>query len=353
MRVLSFDKKQRIAKLKATNYEDLWHLSKLIEPLDLLSAQSTRKVKLAGEEERARAVKKPIYITIEISRTEYSTNNLKCHGTNKSEIEGIPIGAAHAIDIQPGSEITIQKQKWHEYQIQRLKESEKTSAKPKALICILDDEEANLGLLTTAGIQEIGSIELGLAKKRLKEDTKKTRLKNLANELVELNKNYTPESIIVASPLFWKDELYKEIKETSLDLKKIKLEDIKSSGKRAFQELISTGSLKRLMKESRLEKETNLIEKLLAEIAKDSGLATYGVKYVEKAANLGAIETLLLTNKIINKFREKDQYDKIEQIIESTEQNKGLVFIIPKDNDPGKKLDGLTGIAAILRYKLE
>jgi len=354
MKIISFNKKSGIAKLRTTNKEDLWHLSKILEPDDLLNALSTRKIKLAAEEERARAVKKPVFITIKITRTEYDPNNLKCHGTNQSEIEGIPVGAAHTIDIQSSSELSLQKQKWHQYQIDRLKEAEKTSVAPKAIICVLDDEAANIGLMTSSGIQELGETELGLAKKRLKEESKKDRLKELSDRLVELNKSYNPESIIIASPLFWKDELYKEIKQKSPELtKKIKLEEIKSTGKRAFQELIGAGSLENLLKESRLQKEIKLVEKLLAEIAKDSGLATYGLTHVEKAVNSGAIDTLLITDNTINEFRKKEQYTILENLIEKTEQNKGHVLIIPKDNDPGKKLQGLTGIAALLRFKIE
>ena len=354
MKITSFDKKNGVAKLKITNNEDLWHLSKIIEPSDLLSGFSTRKIKLAKEEERARAVKKPIFITIKITRLEYDPNNLKCHGTNQSEIEEIPIGAAHTIDIHLSSDIKIQKQKWHNYQIERLQEAEKTSVKPTAIICVLDDEAANLGITTPAGIQELGEIELGLAKKRLKEETKKERLQDLSKELLQLNKTYNPESVIIASPLFWKEELLKEIKQRSPELiKKIKLEEVKSSGKRAFQELISAGSLEKLLKESRLQKEIKLVEKLLAEIAKDSGLAVYGLTLVKKAASLGAIETLLITDKTINEFREKEQYTLLEDLIEKTERNKGHVFIIPKQNESGKKLQGLTGIAALLRFKIE
>ena len=46
-------------------------------------------------------------------------------------------------------------------------------------------------------------------------------------------------------------------------------------------------------------------------------------------------------------------YNDLENLMKFVEQSKGEVHIISSDNEAGKKLDGLTGVAAILRFKLE
>ena len=60
----------------------------------------------------------------------------------------------------------------------------------------------------------------------------------------------------------------------------------------------------------------------------------------------------MLTDSFIQKQREKENYIQIDSLLKNTEAMKGMISIISSDNDAGKKLNGLGGIAAILRYKL-
>ena len=90
---------------------------------------------------------------------------------------------------------------------------------------------------------------------------------------------------------------------------------------------------------------------LFKEISKDN-LAAYGLKEVKEAVNSGAVAMLMVTDSLIQKSRQDDKYQEIEELMKVTEQIKGEVFIISSDNEAGKKLDGLGGIGAILRYKV-
>jgi stalled ribosome rescue protein Dom34 len=51
-------------------------------------------------------------------------------------------------------------------------------------------------------------------------------------------------------------------------------------------------------------------------------------------------------------MREKGKYEVLDKIMKTTEKTKGRIHIINSENSGGKKLDGLGGIAGILRYKL-
>ena len=42
----------------------------------------------------------------------------------------------------------------------------------------------------------------------------------------------------------------------------------------------------------------------------------------------------------------------LDELMKKTEEMKGKIYLISSDHEGGKKLDGLGGIAAILRYKL-
>ena len=52
------------------------------------------------------------------------------------------------------------------------------------------------------------------------------------------------------------------------------------------------------------------------------------------------------------KKREENKYKGIEEIMKQIDNTKGDIFIISSEHEAGKKLDGLGGIGAILRYKI-
>ena len=125
-----------------------------------------------------------------------------------------------------------------------------------------------------------------------------------------------------------------------------------SADKTAFDEVLKRPEVETALKESRIVEEMSLVEDLLKEIMKD-GLAKYGLDEVDNAVNLGAVKTLLITDSFIRKTREDNAFERIENLLKKVESMKGKVIIISFEHGGGKKLDGLGGIAALLRYKLD
>jgi len=60
----------------------------------------------------------------------------------------------------------------------------------------------------------------------------------------------------------------------------------------------------------------------------------------------------LLTDNFLFSQREKGEYEALESIMRLVDSMKGSVKIISFDHEGGKKLSGLGGIAALLRYQL-
>ncbi|MDP6600013.1 MAG: mRNA surveillance protein Pelota, partial [Candidatus Woesearchaeota archaeon] len=61
---------------------------------------------------------------------------------------------------------------------------------------------------------------------------------------------------------------------------------------------------------------------------------------------------LLITDSFIQKRRNENKYEEIEETMRTVDSTKGDILIIRSEHEAGKKLDGLGGIAAILRFKL-
>jgi len=60
----------------------------------------------------------------------------------------------------------------------------------------------------------------------------------------------------------------------------------------------------------------------------------------------------LITDSFIFSSREDGKYEIVDEIMKLVDSNKGDIVIISKEHDGGKKLNGLGGIGAILRYKI-
>jgi protein pelota len=86
------------------------------------------------------------------------------------------------------------------------------------------------------------------------------------------------------------------------------------------------------------------VEELVSKVSTD--YVTYGLKEVEEAVDFGAVDKLLVIDSFL--FENKDA----QRIIEKAEKMRSKVMIISHENEISDKLKGLTGIAAILRFKV-
>ena len=142
----------------------------------------------------------------------------------------------------------------------------------------------------------------------------------------------------------------KELSDENLK-EKIILATCSSVGENAINEVLKRPETENALKQDRIAHEFKYVEELFTEISKNN-LAAYGLKETKDSAEAGAIKVLLITDKFIQEKRMEDKYEPIENMMKIADSTKGDILIISSDHEAGKKLDGLGGIAAILRYKL-
>ena len=352
MKLLYSNLKKGEVKVLTQNLDDLWYLSTIIEPNDIVQGKTLRKIKAKQDEEKSReATKKPVFLKIEVEKVEFSkfSNVLRVSGIIKEAPEEIPLGEHHTFNIDDYTTITIIKEQWLKYQFDKLKEAceEKKSS---LLICVHDREEAYFVLFKKYGYEILAHIHGEVQKKREENIKKENFYLTIINKLKEYVERYKIKQLILASPSFWKEDLMKELKDNELK-QKIILATCSSATKNGIDEVIKRPEVKEALKQERVAKEINKVEELLTEIAKNN-LAVYGLKETENASVIGAIKELLLTNTFIIKSRSENFYNTIEKIMKIVEKTKGSIEIISSEHEGGKKLDGLGGIAAILRFKL-
>jgi len=350
MKILNKNLKKNEIKVQIENLDDLWYLSHIIEPGDLIKGKTVRKIKIGEKEQRrTEVVKKHIFLELETDKTDFKQDSLRISGKVKQGPEEVPKASYHTFNIEPNSIITITKEKWLNFQLKKLEEA--SSFKPPSiLICILDREEALFAISKRKGYELLTTIEGEIQKKEDRVIAKGSFYEEIIKLLKEYETRYKIQHIIVASPAFWKEELMNHLKDASIK-KKIVIATCSSVSKNAINEVLKRPETREVLKQDRIAKEEETIEELLTEIKKNN-LATYGIRETKKAADAGAVKTLLVTDAMIQKTKEQGKYDKIDDVMKTVDSTKGEVHIISSEFEAGKKLDGLGGIAALLRYKL-
>ncbi|KCZ73491.1 cell division protein pelota [Candidatus Methanoperedens nitroreducens] len=330
--------------LVAESLDDLWHLKYILEPGDLVYAYTRRRVEGATDKLRPeKAEKKTVRLGIGVEKVEFHrfSNRLRVHGVI---IDGMDIGAYHTLNIEEGTSISIVK-KWKNDQLERIKEAEIASRRPRVIIATVEEGEAYIGVVRQFGVEESSHLERSLGKG---EGSKRNEFfGELASQLKWAAEKV--EAVILAGPGFTKEDFLEFLRVREPELtKKIVIEDTSSIGVSGFQEVLRRGAVDRIMQESRIGREAKLIEELMKEISID-GKAAYGMADVRNAQGFGAIETLLITDELLRTERESNS---IDDFLRDVERSQGRIVVFSTEFEPGKKLESLGGIAALLRFRV-
>jgi protein pelota len=350
MKRLFADLKKGIIKLEVENSDDLWFLNQIVEPKDLVSAKTQRKVRLGGDEDRsADHVKRIVFLTIEVEKVDYTVDSLRLSGKITQGPDDIPHGLYHTISVEPNSSMTLAKSHWFSYQLDKIEEA--CRSKPtNILILLMDREEAFFAKLKTKGYELISHIEGDVQKKDSDQKVQKEFFPDLVRMLSDYDSRWNCSAIIVASPSFWKEDLLKIINDADLK-KKVILATASSVTTSGINEILRRPEVINALRQERISQEVGLVEDLLLEISRD-GLASYGIREIRVAAESGAVKNLLVADSFLKEMRENNTFFDLEHIMKSVEQNKGSVTLISVEHEAGAQLKGLGGIAAILRYRI-
>ncbi len=330
--------------LVAESLDDLWHLKYILEPDDLVYAFTRRRIEGATDKLRPeKEAKKTVRLGVKVEKVEFHkfSNRLRIHGTI---VEGIDAGAYHTLNIEEGTNLSIIKN-WKNDQLERIREAEIAARRPKVIIATVEEGEACIGIVRQFGVEESSSLRQSLGK------GEGNRRNEFFGELAVQLKWAAEkvEAVILAGPGFTKEDFLEFLRTKEPELaKKIVLEDTSSIGVSGFQEVLRRGALDRIMQESRIGREATLIEELMKEISMN-GKATYGMEEVRNSESMGAIETLLITDELLRTERESDT---IDDFLKEVERSQGRIVVFSTEFEPGKKLESLGGIAALLRFKV-
>ena len=352
MKIIEEDEKDGIVEIVPETLDDLWHLSHIIEVGDNASSLTTRRIQdNSGDKIRGdRGVKKTFYLGLDIEGISFQlfTGKLRLTGViTRGPDDLIPLGSHHTLEVKLNTPITIKKDRWHNWAINRLNQAIEASKKLSAIIVVLEDDTATLGLMRQYGIEYYGPIKGNVSGKRIMDKNRQKNIINFYEKVIEsITKFDSIQNIVLAGPGFVKNDFFDYLKDKHQDLAKISIiEPTGAGGRNGIAEVLKKGTVEKLTSENRVAQEMSAINNLLTEIAKNSSKVAYGAKETTNAINLGAVEQLFILD-----IRVPD--DGMGEAMDMVENMKGEVMVISSEHDGGKQLESLGGMAAILRYEI-
>ncbi len=354
MKIIHSDLKHGIVKLRVENTDDLWYLSNIIQSGNIVQSKTERRVKAkedmvnSGKSER-----KILTISIRVEKTEFGqdSDSLRISGIiAEGPDDLIAIGSHHTLGIGKDSILTIIKDSWSNTDISQLKDSGKSALRPRILIAVLDEGSANFGLVRGSRI-EFYDISKAIGGKydttgRIK---RKTEFYQDAAEFISnIAGKEGVQAIIIAGAGFEKENFYNFLSGKYPGLKEISVvENIGSHGRTGISEVMKRPVIRKVAEELGSVQDVQMVQELLEHIGRDTGLGIYGLKDIENAAGMGAIEKLLLCDDFLQKER-----GKVEILIKNVKIARGKFHIVNHESEAGQQLNSLGGIAGILRYRV-
>jgi protein pelota len=338
--------------------DDLWHLTYVVEPGDLVSGDTTRRIQ--RDDDRLRDTggeREHLRVTLRVSDVEFHrfANRLRVGGEIVESSREDQLGFHHTLNVEAREEIAIEKE-WKPDQLDRLDDAAAAAERPDVAVATVEEGRAHVHTIAQYGTEEYASItgptgKGGYARSR----------SELFEELGEVLSRLDVDAIILAGPGFTKQDALDHVEEHHPAVAElVTTVDTSSVGDRGVHEVLARGAGEDVQEETRIAEEARLIDELTDRIAAGEKVA-YGPAAVAEAAEYGAVERLLIVDERLRQERgatpedagSGDWTEDVDEILRTVEQQGGEITVFSSDFEPGQRLANLGGIAALLRYRLQ
>jgi len=342
MNIIHLNRREKEIVFTLQTLEDLWVLKSISATGDIIKGTSYRRSKIdeTGDSKRI-----PIFVAIKIEKFDYSAtaDTLRFTGivVESRPTDIAPIGDHHTLEIIIGDKYTLIKQNLYEHELDLIKNSETITH--KLYLVALDDEKADIYVLSDIGVKEVATINSGKQGKRYQESFDYSSFFEKVYEVIK----DTDFQLIVAGPGHVKGMFADYLKNKNNKLKFLEIQTLNTS-RASIEELFSKKEVSKLFENSIIYKEQEMLDVFKEYLGKDNGKAVYGLKQIEEVLERGAIDFILISEKLW-----KTDIDKIQLLITNAEKIRTKVHIVDESHPISEALTSFGGIVGVLRYKLE
>mmetsp|Transcript_43661 Transcript_43661/g.102822 ORF Transcript_43661/g.102822 Transcript_43661/m.102822 type:complete len:413 (-) Transcript_43661:473-1711(-) len=348
--------------------EDMWCLYNLIAVGDSVRTETVRKVVSESATGSVSGERLRVKLTIQVEAVDFDaqTPALRLKGKNIVENEHVKLGAYHTLELEANRKFTLGKSGWDSVASEMVDRACDTSAKADLAAVVMQEGLAYICLITSSLTLNRQKIEVTIPRKQGAAAMGRDKaLNKFYDQVMKGVMNHVDFSIvkclIIASPGFVKDSFmdYIYAQAHKQDLKalleqrdKFLLCHCSSGHMNALAEVMQDPKVAMRLADTKAHAEQKSLADFYKMLDRDSSRTAYGEKHINKAMDIGAIETLLLSD---NLFRSEDPQTrkKYVSLVETVKDAGGVVRIFSTMHISGQQLERLSGLAAILRFPMD
>ncbi|UCD72907.1 MAG: mRNA surveillance protein pelota [Candidatus Bathyarchaeota archaeon] len=338
--------------------DDLWHIFNIVAKGDEVQARTTRLVKTESEDARptkGKRVSVVLRVKVENIHFDSETERLSIGGVIVDAPETLSAkGSHHSIHVKVNTKLSVIKDHWMRHHIERLERAKHVETQP-IIVVALDDSEFCIAILRHYGFDI--KLEYGRSLPGKREPERRTKALNETLKLLDktLTEVWREEKgpIVIVGPGYMKDVLKNYLNKRNPELTNSlsNVGTVSSPGIAGLNEALRSGILSKISAEIRANIDTGYVEETLRSLGQEKTDVTYGEKETRIAAELGAVKRLLITDLTIRKMEEESDSN-IGELLKSVEKKGGKITVVSSRHEGGRKLLGLGGVAALLRFPL-
>jgi len=313
--------------------EDLLNLRRIIKKNDKVIGDTTRVLKQDKDYSRpdkGERIKVRIALTVEKISLDDVLDRLRVGGTiSESSNESVPHGSHHSFILKLNDGITISKKKWLPVEKKLL---ESNNNQISFVLVAIDTSDSGIARLKGTHLEFMPNIYSGSGGKRYKTNFNIEKFFDQVQQAI-----YTifkeGDTIVIFGPGETKKRFANFI-EKSQKYKIQVVEGIDSGGEDGIYTFTKSQSMQEIMSDSKLAKASLIIDEVMILANKTSRKFTMGYKETINANQMGAVESLVFSDKVIQENDEQEMMDFLNDA-----ESKGVkIYSVDSSTDIGLRV---------------
>lgn len=348
--------KAGLVVLTPEDAEDLWVIRRIVSAGDLVSGETKRVVKEVGDyvrPDKGERISVSITLRVEQVSLDSALERLRVLGEIVSTSnEMVSKGVSHSLAITPMKKIGLKKEHLGQLEISLLKKDKEGEKEAGFVMVAIDRREAGLGLVKGVHLQIFPTVYSGVSGKFYREAAKP--LEPYFKKVAETAESFFQpgRAVYVFGPGTTRNEFVNYLSKSGSPLAASAqvVEGIDSTGDDGIYLALHSKNLREKISESRLGKAAEMLEEMLRRVAVGDERLAIGFKDAMAAAEAGAVESLLVSDRIFELGVEEED---VIRLLNTVEGRRGTAFLIDPSTDLGVQVSKLGGVVALLRYAVQ
>lgn len=329
--------------------DDLLNLRRVIKQGDRVIGDTTRVLKREQDYSRpdkGERIRVRVSLAVEKISLDDVLDKLRVGGTiTESSNEAVPHGTHHSFIIKLNDGITVSKKRWASFERRLLKSGDRQTS---FVLIAIDTADAGIARLHGTHLEFMPNIYSGSGGKRYKTSFNAERFFEKVR-LACLSICKKEDVVIVFGPGETKKRFVNYMAKPhghNAQNKTMIVEGIDTGGEDGIYIFTKSQMIQEIITDSRLARAAAVIEEVMILATKQSTKFAMGYKETVQANQIGAVESIVFSEKVIQDNDEQDVID----LLNDAEAKGVAIYSVDSSTDIGLRVTGLGGIVALLRY---